>query len=366
MLPPYRLTTLKSRAATAENPLALPGQGGTAGNGLKGAPAIKDFRPGATETLLDTPGPGCVRHIWLTSHDMKPDALRSIVLRMYWEGSEVPAVEAPLGDFFGVAHGVPVPMYSDFVLMQEGRGFNCYIPMPFASHARITVTNELERPIDWFFYQVDFTLGDNVDDECGRFHAGFRRENPCPMGHDFTFMETRGARGVYLGVVFGCRALTPGWWGEGEVKIYLDGDTHFPTICGTGTEDYIGSAWALDEHCTRFQGAPLHRPPFTSMYRFHGPDPVYFQEEIRVTVQQMGADRRIRLDPVYGDRLIFNPKNHPRRPEDDVFYLRSDDWCATAYWYQYPQIAARPPLPERAARIADLFDITRQEKGADL
>ena len=180
----FTLRSLDSRAATAENPHALKGQGGSAAGGMKGAPAIKDFKAGATETLLDQQGPGMIRHIWMTSHARTPDAMRNVILRMYWEDNDVPSVEAPLGDFFGVAHGAAVPMYSDLVLMQEGRGLNCYIPMPFSTRARITVTNTLDRPIDWFFYQIDFTLGDTVDDEDGRFHAAFHRENPCPLGHD--------------------------------------------------------------------------------------------------------------------------------------------------------------------------------------
>lgn len=364
--PLFTLRTLQSRAATAENRQALAGQGGTEGNGIKGSAALKDFKAGATETLLDQRGPGLIRHLWMTSHARDPHALRNIILRMYWEGSETPSVEAPLGDFFGVAHGAAVPMYSDLVCMQEGRGLNCYIPMPFAQSARITVENTMDRPIDWFFYQIDFTLGDVVSEEDGRFHASFRRENPCAVGHDFLLLETLGARGIYLGCVMGVRPLYKGWWGEGEVKIFLDGDTLYPTICGTGLEDYIGSAWGLGEHCTRFQGAPLHRNGFASLYRFHVPDPVYFQQGIRVTVQQMGAELRSKVAPDFGDKLIFNPKNHPRRNPEDGYYLRSDDYCATAYWYQYPLASNRPALPGQAVRSGDLFQEPAAEKPAEL
>lgn len=362
----YRLSYLRSRAASAENPAAAPGAGGKAGGGLKGAPAIKDFQPGQTAVLFEQDGPGCIRHIWLTSHRRDPLTLRNLVLRAHWEGSEAPNVAVPLSDFFGVAHGATVPMYSDLVLMQEGRGFNCYIPMPFGKSGRITLTNESDEPIDWLFYQVDFTLGDPVSPEDGRFHASFRRQNPCPLGEDFTILETHGGRGVYTGVVFGVRPLLPGWWGEGEVKMYIDADGEWPTICGTGTEDYIGSAWGLGEHCTRLQGAPLHRHGFTSMYRFHVPDPVYFQDRIRVTVQQMGAALRSKVEPHFGDKLIFNPKNHPRRNPEDGFYLRSDDWCATAYWYQWP--LAGVEIPDKAARSADLYqpEKGKAEGGADL
>lgn len=350
----YRLSKLQSRAASAENPHAMPGGGGRADGGLKGSPAIKDFQPGATHTLLETNAPGCIRHIWMTSSTRTPLVLRNLMLRMYWEDNTTPSVETPLSDFFGVAHGAAVPMYSTLVNMQEGRGFNCYIPMPFAKAARITITNESTEAIDWFFYQIDFTLGDEVSDTDGRFHACFRRENPCALGSEFTILESHGGQGVYLGCVLGIRPLTPGWWGEGEVKIFLDEDEHFPTICGTGTEDYIGSAWGLDEHCTAYQGAPLHRNGFTSLYRFHAPDPVYFQNRIRVAVQQMGADLRGRVEPLFGDKLVFNPKDHPRRSPDDGFYLRSDDWCATAFWYQWP-LAGLPSATAVGARSASLY-----------
>lgn len=336
--------------------MALRGQGGTAAEGRKGSPAIKDFKAGATETLLDIAGPGMVRHIWMTSHARDPHAYRNVIVRMYWEGSDIPSVEAPLGDFFGLAHGAGEPMYSALLLFQEGRGLNCYFPMPFAKHARITLTNTMDRPIDYLFYQIDFTLGDAVGESDGRFHARFRRENPCPMGHDFTILDTSGGRGIYMGCNMGVRPLREGWWGEGEVKMYLDEDGLYPTICGTGAEDYIGSAWGLDEHCTPYQGAPLHRHGFASMYRFHVPDPVYFRERIKVTVQQMGGGRRPKLEAELGDQLIFTPKDHPRRPEDDGYYLRSDDWCATAYWYQYPLAPApEEPFPDQAVRSADLF-----------
>ena len=325
------------------------------GGGIKGSPAIKNFRDGTTEVLLDTRGPGMIRRIWCTTHARDPIHLRNQILRIYWEGSDIPSVECPLSDFFGVAHGASVPMESRLVTMQEGRGFNCFYPMPFSDRARITITNESGVDIDWFFYQVDFSLGDDVTDEDGRFHARFRRDNPCPLGDDFTIMRVDGARGVYLGCVLGICPLTPGWWGEGEVKIYLDGDTDYPTICGTGTEDYIGSAWGLSPHCTPNQGAPLVTPGFTSLYRLHAHDPIWFQDRIRVDIQQMGAEMKEKVLPIYGDSLICASKNHPRRDPDDVFYLRSDDWCATAYWYQWPLSDSAPPFPNRQARSANLF-----------
>lgn len=364
-IPLYRLTHLESRASSAENRSGGKGQGGKAGGGLKGSPAIKDFQDETTVVLLDTEGPGQIRHIWCTSTARDPFGLRNQILRIYWEGSDIPSVEAPLGDFFGAAHGAAVPLVSSLITMQEGRGFNCYIPMPFERRAVVTITNETGRDIDWFFYQIDFTRGDAVTDEDGRFHARFHRENPCPLGRDFSILETRHACGIYLGSVLGVRPLAPRWWGEGEVKIYLDGDEAHPTICGTGTEDYIGSAWGLGQHCTPYQGAPLVTPEFTTLYRFHVPDPVYFQQDIRVELQQMGNAMKDEVLAMFGSQAIWAPKNHPRRAADDVFYLRSDDWCATAYWFQWPLAENRPPLADKDARSADLFGVAPRQGEAE-
>lgn len=350
----YRLTHLESRAASAENPTAGRGMGGQAAGGLKGAPALKDFQAGETAVLLDIDGPGMVRHIWMTTKPRAPIHLRNLIIRMYWEGHDTPSVEAPLGDFFGVCHGASVPFQSHLFNLQEARGHNCWVPMPFARHARITLTNESDTDFDFVFYQVDFTLGDEVTEDDGRFHSAFRREMPCPYGHDFTLMQTRGARGMYLGCAFGILPLELGWWGEGEVKMYIDGDDLFPTICGTGTEDYVGSAWGLNEHSTPYQGAPLMRH-WASMYRLHVPDPVYFQEDIKVTVQQMGAGYYEDAKAKFGEKLIFNPKNHPRRRPDDGYYLRSDDWCSCAWWYQWPLITDREPMPDKELRSAHVF-----------
>ena len=358
----FSLKNLKSRAATAENPNAEKGGGGIISNGIKGSPAIKDFKSGTTETLLEKQGSGMIRHIWCTLKPMEPKHLRNLILRIYWENHKVPSVEVPLSDFFGLAHGASVPMNSKYIYTQEGRGLNCFFPMPFSEAAKITISNESGTDLDYFFYQIDFTLGDQVTENEGRFHASFRRENPSKYGRDFKIMETNDARGIYLGCVIGIRPLLDGWWGEGEVKMYLDGDDRNPTICGTGLEDYVGSAWGLSTHSTPVQGAPLVTKNFTSLYRFHFYDPVYFQKNIKVTVQQMGSTRKQNILPIYGDSLIFSSKNHPRRAPDDGYYLRSDDVCATAYWYQWPLIEFREPLPDKDLRSKNLYIKNEQDK----
>jgi hypothetical protein len=351
----YKLKDVESRAATAENRSAEKGKGGMSKEGLKGSPALKDFKKGTTEALLDVSGPGMVRHIWCTVKPNSATDIRNIILRMYWEHNEVPSVEVPLSDFFGMAHGAKILMTSQLISVQPSLGYNCDIPMPFKSHARITVTNDSDTDFDWFFYQIDFTLGDKIEKDDGRFHASFSRENPTKYGLDFTIMETKGAKGVYLGCVLGVRPLTGGWWGEGEVKIYLNGDTRYPTICGTGIEDYFGAAWGLRAHSAPYRGAPLVEPAFCSMYRFHVNDPVYFKNNIRIDVQQMGISHIDDARKKYGDSLIFMRMDHPRRSSETVFYLRSDDVCAVAYWYQYPIIKDRKPLPGKIERSKDLY-----------
>ncbi len=355
----YSLKSLDSRAATAENPTADVGAGGMEKNGLKGNPAIKDLKKGETAILLDKSGPGMIRHIWCTVKPSRPADIRNIIIRMYWENSEVPSVEVPLSDFFGIAHGAKAMMSSQLITVQPELGYNSYIPMPFKKHALITITNESDTDLDWFFYQVDFTLGDKISAKDGRFHAAFSRENPTTLGKDFTILETEGARGVYLGSVIGVRPLTDGWGGEGEVKIFIDDDKAYPTICGTGMEDYIGAAWGLKAHSTRTQGAPLVEKDFLSLYRFHIDDPVYFRKRIKITVQQMGLIGKEAALKKYGDSLIYRNMEHPRRDSSQVFYLRSDDVCAVAYWYQYPLIGKRKPLPGKASRSDHLY----QESG---
>ncbi|HVX43075.1 MAG TPA: glycoside hydrolase family 172 protein [Mycobacteriales bacterium] len=271
----YELKHLRSRSASAENPSAEPGNGGRSGGGRKAAPCLWPVRSGDTVTLLDHAGPGVIRHIWCTIPPGNPDHLRNVILRIYWDGQDSPSVEAPLGDFFGGPHGRQAPMQSDLVAMQSGKGFNCWIPMPFREHAVITLENDSPADIAMLFYQIDFTLDDDLDDATGYFHAQFRRSNPCPLHEDFTILDGVEGRGRYLGTVIGVRStFRETWWGEGELKFFLDKDTEFPTICGTGTEDYMGSAWGLDQVLTPFQGAPLvdAESGHYSLYRFHVPD----------------------------------------------------------------------------------------------
>ena len=351
----YELKNLQSRAASAENPQALPGAGGTARNGRKGAPCIEGFKASTTVTLLDTEGPGILRHIWCTVPPGNPLHLRNLIFRIYWDGQETPSVEAPLGDFFGLPHGAQPPLHSELLAAQAGKGFNCWIPMPFRQRARVTVENDADSDVSLFFYQIDFTRGDVLDENTAYLHAQFRRMNPCPIHEDFELLHTAG-RGVYLGTVLGVRSLhKDSWWGEGEVKFFFDGEAQ-PTICGTGAEDYIGCAWGLSDVSTPLQGCHYinNEQGFYSIYRFHTRDPIYFNAELRVTIQQIGYGSG-RLAAAHFGQDYTPYRAAGAAPEDDFcFFDRQDDYCCVAYWYQTLPTAPFPALPGRQARSADL------------
>ena len=353
----YRLKNLRSRAATAENPRAEPGAGGKANNGRKGSPFISPMKAGATHVLLDAQGPGMIRHVWCTLPPGRPDLLRNQILRMFWDGQSHPSVEVPLGDFFGVAHGRQCELTSELVSMQAGKGFNCWIPMPFRHGAKITLENDTAEDISLIAYQIDFTLDDVIEEDAGYFHAQFRRMNPCPLFQDYTILDGVRGSGVYLGTVLGIRSLfREHWWGEGEVKFYLDDDTDYPTICGTGAEDYMGSAWGLERVVTPYQGAPLvdRQLQLYSLYRFHVKDPIYFRSNLTVTIQQIGGGDAGPAKEHFGADYVAYPAVGAEPDSEARYVERSDDWSSVAYWYQSLPTVPFPALPKRAARSADL------------
>lgn len=349
-----------SRAINAENPTGTPGAGGTAAGGRKGSPCLMEFKADAVHTFAEIEGPGVIRHIWLTVPQRDPLALRNIILRFFWDGSERPNVVAPLSDFFGVAHGRTANLDSVFLSTPEGKGFNCFFPMPFARSAKLTICNETGRSMGMLFYHVDYTVGDPVDETTPRFHAWFTRTRETTMGVDHVILPTVRSAGRYLGCVVGVLDRYAGrgdWWGEGEVKFYLDGDREHPTICGTGTEDYAGTAWGMGEYNHRYYGSPLNHDRYISFYRFHAVDPIYFHESVKVTIQQIGNDGSV-------DRA---GENHPLLGEmvrrgwyrKDVLgggnHERVDDVCSTAFWYQRLPAPELPPIPGRTDRSHDLL-----------
>ena len=362
---------LHSRSLSQENTTGAKGAGGQAGQTRKGAPCIAPLRAGETVTLSDITGPGCIRHIWLTTPPNNPQHDRNLIIRCYWDGQAQPSVECPLGDFFGMAHGRRRPFASALTTMPEGRGLSCFYPMPFRHHARITLENDAGEDVPFVFYQIDYTLGDALDAQTGYFHVQFRRENPTTLRQDYVVLDGVQGKGRFLGCVIGVRTLDAFWWGEGEFKFYLDGDGEFPTICGTGSEDYACSAWGLGVHHAPYHGCPLYAhqhgegpqrdlDALISYYRWHVLDPIYFHGNIKVAVQQMGgamvAQARDRIER--GELELVTPL---QPGQTFVLFERQDDMSSAAFWYQTLPTAPFPPLPDRQQRSASLELLTEEK-----
>ncbi|MAE95580.1 MAG: hypothetical protein CL910_13055 [Deltaproteobacteria bacterium] len=356
-----------------ENPTGAAAAAGASHGGRKGAP-MKIVEPGERILLGDVEGPGTVRHLWMTFPPMPPEAMRALVLEVTWDDAPGPSLSVPCLDFFGLPHGRPTRLSSALVAAQEARGFNSWIPMPFHRRARFEITNHSSRRFP-LYYQIAFTRGP-VAPEAGLLHATFRRENPTALGQDFVISEGFAGPGRFLGCNVGIRILHEegfSWYGEGEVKMFLDGDEELPTWCGTGLEDYVGTAWGMGAHQVPLQGVPhdLHdpeagrpMPDLVSFYRWHLPDPIVFRERIRVTLQQIGAvpvprgqgalrewiERESRLA---GSGWMELGEKSPL----EAFGIceRRDDVCATAYLY------SREPQPVPALDLSSaLADIERR------
>ncbi|MBI4892678.1 MAG: DUF2961 domain-containing protein [Acidobacteria bacterium] len=283
----------QTRWSSFENPKAAKGAGGASNHGAKGR-AFEPLEAGQTKTLLDFQGSGVVRRIWITIPLRDPQMLRSLRLDMYWDNARTPAVSVPFGDFFGAIHGSAVRLENELFSNPEGRSFNCYIPMPFRTAARITVTNESGRDLRAFFYDVDLETAPKPDPEALFFHAWWHRDHATELGRDFEILPAVRGQGRFLGAHVGVIAPEgiDGWWGEGEVKMYLDGDSALPTIVGTGTEDYIGTGWGQGLFQSRYQGSLVsdQKSRQYAFYRYHVPDPVYFHQDARITLQQIGGN----------------------------------------------------------------------------
>lgn len=338
-------TTLESRSISFENPTGAPGEGGKAasnlGIGRKGFPA-KNIRAGETVTLCDIEGPGTIRHIWMTgSFKDNRIALRSMVIRGYWEGQEMPSIECPLGDFMGAANARYSAYESAVNSTGENAAFNIWLPMPFTDRATLTLSNEGKEDIT-VFYQVDYTIGDVHPRNTGRLHVCFVRENPTTLKEDFEILPKRTGQGRFIGAVLGIRTFEEYWWGEGEIKIFMDGDTEFPTICGTGSEDYVCLSYGMQETAYKYHGCSWNREGYVSMYRWHLPDPVYWKEECLITIQQIGYNwEKGQLD---GKPL----------------YERQDDWSSATFWYEGIPSAPLPEFPALEERIEDLLTIVEE------
>jgi hypothetical protein len=333
------LRNSETRSISAENPRgeraggarAVPSPGSPAsdiGAGWKVRPFIPVPRA-STVTLAEVGGPGVIQHIWMTVDNK---AYRDLILRFYWDGETTPSIEVPLGDFFALGHGLRYKVNSMMVVVNPTGGLNSYWPMPFRKSVKITLENQGPRNFDQFFYQITYAL-EAVPENAAYFHAQWRRSMTSRAHPEHVILDGVAGRGQYVGTFLAWEQLSNGWWGEGEVKFFLDGDKENPTICGTGTEDYFGGAWAFgDTYSTPFLGYPFYgheggEVPKHSLYRWHVADPIRFAKDLRVTIQALGWWPNGKFQPL------------------------TDDIASVAYWYQVEPHGQFPSLPERAARF---------------
>ena len=311
----FRLSDAKTRSICPENFTGEKGKGGMAQVSDRGkrnianaAYAARDLGEGwkvnpyiiinskETITIAEMEGPGAIQHIWMTP----TGNWRFSIIRIYWDDEKEPSVECPVGDFFCMGWGVYAPLSSLAVCVNPGSAFNCYWTMPFRKKCKITIENMDEEKSMNLYYQVDYTLTD-VPEDAAYFHAQWRRTNPNHTS-DYTIVDNIKGKGHFVGTYLAWGVNNNGWWGEGEIKFFMDGDKKFPTICGTGTEDYFCGSYNFDrggqykEFCTPYAG--LHqviRPDGTynsqqrfGLYRWHITDPIRFEKDLKVTIQDLG------------------------------------------------------------------------------
>ena len=366
---------VQSRLSSFENPDGIKGNGGKTNKTAKGN-AFEWIQPGETKTLLNVNGEGTIQRIWLTI-DQNPVKLRSLRLQMFWDGETKPGVDVPLGDFFCNNLGKRIAFQSALFSSGEGRSFNCYIPMPFRKSAKILLVNEGKETV-MLFYDLDFMMG-KLSKDALYFHAYWTRQNSNKAGDDFVMLPKINGKGRFLGVSVGLNsdsAYGKTWWGEGEVKMYMDGDTQYPTINGTGSEDYIGSAWGLGAFTNLYQGCTLASDSLRQyvFYRLHIPDAIYFNTDIKVVIQQIGGGdtKQVRELIKGGANLkpisvalpasfvrLFEDKNYPavtdeKFPDGWVNFYRIDDYSSVSYFYFDKPSSNLPALSPVDVRIKNV------------
>jgi hypothetical protein len=344
----YRLSNAQSRSISPENFAGEKGKGGMAsledkdkpnqanaynaardlGQGWKVNPYIR-ILPGATVTLAEITGSGAIQHIWMTP----TGNWRFSIIRMYWDEETEPSVECPVGDFFCMGWNEYAPLSSLAVCVNPGSAFNCYWTMPFHKKCRITMENVNNTEVMTLYYQIDYSLTD-VPDDAAYFHTQYRRSNPNETSV-YTIVDGIKGKGQFVGVYLAWGVNNNGWWGEGEIKFYLDGDSKFPTICGTGTEDYFCGSYNFDrngkytEFCTPYSGlVQVIRPDGAyrsqqrfGLYRWHINDPIRFEKDLRITIQDLGWHLGGRYLP------------------------QQSDISSVCFWYQTQPHAGFPKLP---------------------
>ena len=339
----FRISKALSRSISPENPTGGKGMGAMDVDGIQ-ADCARDLGKGwkispkitikakTVATLADIEGPGTIEQIWMTP----TGPWRFSILHIYWDGQEHPSVECPVGDFFASGWERFQQISSLAVCVNPGSAFNCYWLMPFAKRCRITMENIGEEDMNLFF-QINYSLAP-VPADAGYFHAQFRRSNPLPYKTVHTILDGVTGAGHYVGTYIAWGANNNGWCGEGEIKFYLDGDREYPTICGTGTEDYFCGSYNFENQVTKqyqnfttpYAGFHVHEPQMPygaqtrfNLYRWHLTDPIRFQKDLRVTIQALGWRSGGRYLPL------------------------QDDIASTAFWYQSLPGTVFPALPDK-------------------
>ncbi|MBL8173014.1 MAG: DUF2961 domain-containing protein [Bryobacterales bacterium] len=341
----YRTAKAKTFSISPENLTGEKGKGAMAvqgsasaasselGQGWKVNPYVV-IKPGTAFTLADIHAQGAIQHIWMTP----TGNWRYSILRMYWDDETTPSVEVPVGDFFAMGWGKYAPIASQAICVNPGSAFNSYWPMPFRKRAKLTLENIDDNPMT-VYYQVDYTQAP-VPADAAYFHAQFRRTNPLPYKQVYTIADGIKGKGHYVGTYMAWGVHNNGWWGEGEIKFFMDGDKQFPTIAGTGTEDYFCGSYNFENKEKRQY--ETFTTPYTGLiqvikpdglyqsqqrfglYRWHLTDPVRFESDLKVTIQALGW------------------KGNTRK-----YLPLMDDIASVAVWYQMEPHGAFPKLPSR-------------------
>jgi len=360
----YRLSNAQSRSISPENftgekgkaAMATEGTGKNAarelGQGWKVSPSVR-IKARSTFTLAEIAGPGAIQQTWMTPAPL--DKTRFNILRFYWDDEAEPSVEVPLGDFFACGWGRYCQINSLAVCVNPGSAFNCYWNMPFRKKAKITMENLDEKDMV-LYYQINYTLTD-VPADAACFHAQFRRVHRLPAKTVYTILDRVQGRGQYVGTYLAWEVRSPGWWGEGEIKFFMDGDEEFPTICGTGTEDYFCGSYNFENRETKryqtfstpYTGLAQVLPPDAiylpgqrfGLYRWHISDPVRFQKDLKVTIQALGWRQDVR----------------------GLYLPLEDDIASVAYWYQTEPHAKFPPLPAKEALVVKPISVEMPKPG---
>jgi hypothetical protein len=344
-----------TRWSSPENRNGMKGKGGIENYKAKGHP-YDTIAAGKSYALLDVQAPGIINRIWITINDRSPEMLRSIKIEMFWDNEAKPAVSVPFGDFFGLGLSKTVTYENALFTTGEGRSFICFIPMPFKKAAKIIITNESDKTLRNIFFDVDYNVLQTWNNDYLYFHAYWHRDTATTPAQDFELLPPIKGKGRFLGASVGVNAnplYSNSWFGEGEVKMYLDDDKEYPTLNGTGTEDYISSAWGQSKFINQYSGCTIASDSTLqfAFYRFHIPDAVYFKTACKVALQQIGGaptdtvaayqQKNAPLIVVSTDNgklyTQYN-KNHPLQlnntlPKGWTNFYRSDDVCATAYFY---------------------------------